>query len=242
VTYIIVGGSSGLGRALAERFAVAGNELVLVSRDLRDTDPLAKHLTIKYDVKVSPVALDLDSSPLPLEVIDAVLEAHAPLKGLLMPAGLNEDQDVIGLSEEKLLSLSRVNYLSPCQMLNHYLPRLENNGGVIAGFGSIATARGRSRNAAYAAAKSALESYFESLAHYAANGPLSGQFYILGYMDTNLAFSQSLLFPLASPERVADVVYKRRFTSGRWFLPRPWFILYRVLQLLPWTIFKRLSF
>lgn len=242
MTYIIVGGSSGLGRALAERFAVAGNELVLVSRDLRDTDPLAKHLTIKYDVKVSPVALDLDSSPLPLEVIDAVLEAHAPLKGLLMPAGLNEDQDVIGLSEEKLLSLSRVNYLSPCQMLNHYLPRLENNGGVIAGFGSIATARGRSRNAAYAAAKSALESYFESLAHYAANGTLSCQFYILGYMDTNLAFSQSLLFPLASPERVADVVYKRRFTSGRWFLPRPWFILYRVLQLLPWTIFKRLSF
>lgn len=242
MTYIIVGGSSGLGRALAERFAAAGNELVLVSRDLRDTDPLAKHLTIKYDVKVSPVALDLDSSPLPLEVIDAVLEAHAPLKGLLMPAGLNEDQDVIGLSEEKLLSLSRVNYLSPCQMLNHYLPRLENNGGVIAGFGSIATARGRSRNAAYAAAKSALESYFESLAHYAANGTLSCQFYILGYMDTNLAFSQSLLFPLASPERVADVVYKRRFTSGRWFLPRPWFILYRVLQLLPWTIFKRLSF
>ena len=242
MTYIIVGGSSGLGRALAERFAAAGNELVLVSRDIRDTDPLAKHLAIKYDVKVSPVALDLDSSPLPLEVIDAVLESHVPLKGLLMPAGLNEDQDVIGLSEEKLLSLSRINYLSPCQLLNHYLPRLENNDGVIAGFGSIATARGRSRNAAYAAAKSALESYFESLAHYTANRTLSCQFYILGYMDTNLAFSQSLLFPLASPERVADVVYKRRFMTGRWFLPRPWFILYRVLQFLPWTIFKRLSF
>jgi decaprenylphospho-beta-D-erythro-pentofuranosid-2-ulose 2-reductase len=242
VTYIIVGGSSGLGRALAERFAAAGCELVLVSRDIRDTVPLANHLAIKYAVKVSSVAMDLNCSPLPFGAIDTILAAHLPLKGLLMPAGINDDNDVVGLSDENLESISRINYLAPCQLLNHYLPILEKNSGVVVGFGSVATARGRSRNAAYAAAKSALESYFESLAHYAANRDLSCQYYVLGYLDTNLAFAQNLLFPLASPDRVADVVFKRRFTSGRRFLPRPWYILYRVVQLLPWTIFKRLSF
>jgi decaprenylphospho-beta-D-erythro-pentofuranosid-2-ulose 2-reductase len=242
VTYIIVGGSSGLGRALAERFAAAGCELVLLSRDARDTGPLANHLAIKYGVKVSPIAIDLNCSPLPFDAIDAVLEGHAPLQGLLMPAGINDDDDVVGLSDVKLESIARINYLAPCQLLNHYLTLLEKNCGVIVGFGSVATARGRSRNAAYAAAKSALESYFESLAHYAANSGLSCQYYVLGYLDTNLAFAQNLLFPLASPERVADVVYKRRFTSGRRFLPRPWYILYRVVQCMPWAIFKRLSF
>jgi short-subunit dehydrogenase len=242
VTYIIVGGSSGLGRALAERFAAAGCELVLVSRDARDTLPLASHCAIKYSVKVSPIAMDLNCSPLSFDSIDRALEGHQPLKGLLMPVGINDAQDVVGMSDATLEYLTRVNFLSPCQLLNHYLPRLEQNAGVVAGFGSVATARGRSRNAAYAAAKSALESFFESLMHYAANRQLSCQYYVLGYLDTNLAFAQTLLFPLASPDRVADVVYKKRFTTGRRFLPRPWYLLYRVVQLLPWPIFKRLSF
>ena len=68
------------------------------------------------------------------------------------------------------------------------------------------------------------------------------QYYVLGYRDTNLAFTQKLLFPLANPEGMADAVYKRRLTSGRYFLPRLWYILYRSVQLLPWTIFKWLSF
>jgi hypothetical protein len=58
------------------------------------------------------------------------------------------------------------------------------------------------------------------------------QDYALGYMDTMLAFAQKLLFPLANPDRVANAGYKRRFTSGRYFLPRLWYILYRGVRLL----------
>lgn len=242
MTYIIVGGSSGLGRALAERFAAAGCELVLISRDVQDTIPLAKHLAIKYAVKVSPVAMDLNCSTLPLDTVDSVLEQHLPLQGLLLPVGINDDHDAVGLSAETLERISRVNYLSPVQLLNHYLPILMQNSGVVVGFGSVATARGRSKNAAYAAAKRALESYFESLAHHTAESGLSCQYYVPGYLDTNLAFAQDLLFPLASTERVANLVYARRFMRGRRFVPRPWYILYRVVQFLPWVIFKRLSF
>lgn len=242
MTYIIVGGSSGLGRALAERFAAAGCELVLVSRDTRDTEPLAQHCALQYSVRVSAIAMDLNRSPLDFAALDAALECHQPLKGLLLPAGSNDAQDCVGEDADTLETLARVNFLSPCAMLNHYLPRLERNAGVVAGFGSVATARGRSRNAAYAAAKRALESYFESLMHHAASRDLACQYYVLGYLDTNLAFAQTLLFPLASPARVAEVVYRRRHTTGRRFLPRPWYVLYRVVQLLPWALFKRLSF
>jgi short-subunit dehydrogenase len=131
VTYIIAGASSGLGRALAERFAAAGCELLLLSRDLRDTSPLASHIAIKYAVKVSPVAMDLNSNPLPFDEIDTILEGHLPLKGLLMPAGINDDCDVVGLSDNTFEYLTRINYAAPCQLLNHYLPLLEQNSGVI---------------------------------------------------------------------------------------------------------------
>ena len=65
------------------------------------------------------------------------------------------------------------------------------------------------------------------------------QYYVLGYRNTNLAFAQRPLFPLATPESMADAIYKRRFTSGRYFLPRLWYILYRGVRLLLWTIFKK---
>ena len=65
------------------------------------------------------------------------------------------------------------------------------------------------------------------------------QYYVLGYRNLNLAFAQKPLFPLATPESMADAIYKRRFTSGRYFLPRLWYILYRGVRLLLWTIFKK---
>ena len=68
------------------------------------------------------------------------------------------------------------------------------------------------------------------------------QHYVLGCIDRTLTFAQKLLFPLATSDRVADAVYKRRFISGRYFLPRLWYILYRGVRHLPWAIFKRLSF
>lgn len=242
MTYIIAGSSSGLGRALAERFAEGGNELVLISRDARDTRALASHLQIRYDVKVSAIALDFNARVLDCSGIDQVLLAHAPLQGLLLPVGINAQDDAVGQSAENLQMLTRVNYLSPCQLVNHYLPQIEQNGGVVTGFGSVTTARGRTRNAAYAAAKRGLESYCESVMHYAQQHGFACQFYVLGYLDTNLAFAQKLLFPAASPQKVADTVYRRLGRSGKRFLPWPWYFLYRVVQFLPWAIFKRLSF
>lgn len=242
MTYVIAGGSAGLGRALAERFAQAGCELVLLSRDERDTRVLASDLGLRYGVRVSVLALDLGAPALDLAAFDAVLARHRPLRGLLLPAGVNSDADVVGLPEAQLEFLTRANFLSPCKLINHCLPRLQANAGVVIGFGSVATARGRRRNAAYAAAKHALESYFESLAHHAADTGLRCQFYVLGYLDTNLAFGQQLLFPRARPQRLAEIVYRRQHRRGRMFLPRLWYIVFHLVRWLPWAIFKRLSF
>ncbi|MBK7590781.1 MAG: SDR family oxidoreductase [Betaproteobacteria bacterium] len=243
-TVMVIGGSSGLGRALAERLARAGHSLVLVSSDLRDTQALAADLALRWGVQAVPMALDLAQSPLPLAALDAALAAMPPLTGLLLAAGMNREGDEPGQAPASFAALTCANYTSLCHLVDHFLPRLRREPrSWIVGFGSVAATRGRTRNAAYSAAKRALQSYFESLRHFLAGSGVKVQFYVLGYLDTNLAFGQRTLLPRASPQRLADAVYRRKDSDfGVSYYPRFWYPVCVLLRQLPWTVFRRLSF
>ena len=244
MTYLVAGASSGLGRALAEELARSGHALVLVSSDLRDTSALAADLHLRYDVMAVPVALDLAEAAAPFWDIDAALANLPPLAGILLPAGMTQADDEPGESAATLARLTCANYSTLCQIVNCYLPKLRAaEFGLVVGFGSVAACRGRTRNAAYAAAKRALESYFESLRHALAGSRIVVQFYVLGYLDTNLAFGQRTLFPRAAPRSVARVVLRRRRKDfGRAFYPRFWHPICLLVRILPYAVFRRLSF
>ena len=63
------------------------------------------------------------------------------------------------------------------------------------------------------------------------------QFYILGYMDTNLAFGKKLKLPKSSPKRLAKIVYKNRKRKfEKIFFPRWWGIIAIILNLTPHKI------
>ena len=241
MTYVIVGGSAGVGRALAEKYASEGKHLVVISQDYRDSEALAKHLRIVHKTTAVALEIDLSNGELSYEKVDAALTGLPPLAGVLVPAGLNDDADKVGLADSILETITRVNYLAPCKIINHLLPVLRKTSGSVIGFGSIAATRGRSKNAGYAAAKNALNSYFESLQHDLINSTIVVQFYVLGYVDTNLAFAQKLLFPRVKPEDVADYVLAHNGVSGRFFFPRYWRPVCAIVRWLPWIIFKRLS-
>lgn len=243
-TFLLIGGSAGLGRALAERFATAGNALVLVSSDLRDTQALASDLTLRCDVPVCAIALDLAAPALSLSKLDAALAGLPPLAGVLLPAGSNRTDDAAGQGAEAFAELTLVNYMNLCRIVDYCLPRLERApSGLVVGFGSIAATRGRRRNVAYSAAKRALQSYFESLRHAVAGSGIRVQFYVLGYLDTNLAFGQRTPLPRASPHALAELVHRRRGDDfGVLYYPRYWRPICMVLRALPWPVFRRLSF
>jgi short-subunit dehydrogenase len=242
-TVLIVGGSSGLGRCLAERFARAGHALVLVSSDARDVAALASDLALRHGVPVAPLACDL-AQRVDFAAVDAALATLPPLAGLLLPVGMNRADDRPGQDEAGAAAITAVNYAAPRMLVDRYLERLRAAPeGFVVGFGSIAATRGRTRNAAYGAAKRALEAYFESVRHATAGSPLRVQFYVLGFLDTHLSFGHDTPLPRASPRRCAERVYAhRRANFGRAFYPRYWRALCLVLRWLPWFVFRRLSF
>lgn len=245
MTWLVVGASSGVGRALAERFAAAGHALVLVSSDLRDVTAVASDLALRHGVRALPVALDLAQTGPSLDGVDAALAQLAPLTGILLPAGGNRATDAPGQSRAQLDDVVRTNFLSLAAIVDHCLARVQaaGNDGVVVGFGSITECRSRTRNAAYAAAKRALAAYLESVRHALAGSGGRVQYYVLGYVDTGAALGHRTLLPKASPQAVAERVYRRIARDcGRTYYPRYWRPVCLALRLLPWALFRRLSF
>jgi short-subunit dehydrogenase len=244
VTWVIVGASAGLGRALAERLAAQKRTLLLAASDPRDLEALGSDLRLRYAAGVETVAHDAaDPDGLARRLGDALPDG-GPIEGLLFPLGAMAPGDEGGLDPREAERLVRVNFLSVAAVTRRFLPALlAQRHGVIAGFGSVAAVRGRGRNVVYAASKRALESYFESLRHRHERNGLAIVFYTLGYMDTGLAFGQSLPLPKASPDALARCICRelgRR--RGRLYRPRWWRLVALAVRLLPWAVYKRLSF
>ena len=244
MTYVIVGGSSGLGRALAERFAAAGHDLIVVSSDERDITATAADLTIRHQRRVVPIAADVADLNLYLMKLTAAVDQVNGVDGFLFPVGAVVAADDGGLDASEAEWLMRVNFLSVVATVAAFLPALKARPqATVAGFGSVAAARGRGNNAVYGAAKRALAAFFESLRHVCATSGVSVQFYVLGYLDTNLAFGRGILLPRANPDALsARVLRDLGRDRGVVYYPSFWRYVCFAVQLLPWIVFRRLRF
>ncbi|HEY2797441.1 MAG TPA: SDR family NAD(P)-dependent oxidoreductase [Thermoanaerobaculia bacterium] len=244
MTCVVVGASSGLGRALAEELARGGHPLVLVSSDERDLVPMASDLTVRFGVGVRTVAADAADHVALAAALDRAVPSDQEVAALLFPVGAVEQGDDGRLEPEMAERLVRVNLLSVSSVVGRLLPRLISQGrGAIVGFGSVAALRGRSSNVVYAAAKRSLESYFESLRHASESRGLSVAFYVLGYLDTQLSYGRRLLLPKADPRQVAKRVCRALGRErGRHYVPWFWYPVGILLRAIPWAVFRRLDF
>lgn len=241
MTALVVGASSGLGRALANELARRGQPLLLVASDARDIEAIGADLRIRHDVTVRSLALDLAREADPGARIAAALEGLPPLTSMLLPVGLSRADDDLGLEAARIGELLAINLHAPLAIVHALLPRLRETNGVIVLFSSVAAVRGRGRNVVYAAAKRGIESLYESLRQRHAESALRVQLYRLGFLATNLTHGLALPMPAAPPGEVARVVVARLTRgSARWYLPRRFALVAALVRLLPWPLFRRM--
>jgi len=245
VTTLILGASAGLGRSLARALARKGHSsLILVSRDARDLKAEAAHLRLTLGCEVITIACDAADIAATVSAIRNVVPPESPIKYALFPIGVSRDDDDGQLNHVDVQSIVNINLNIIVSVIQNLLPDMEEGGASgIVGFGSIASARGRNANMVYAAAKRALESYFESLRHRTADTNVNVQFYRLGYLDTSQTFGKSLQFPIASPEMVANMVVENLDRDvGKKTYPRFWNFITFILKYVPWFIYKKINF
>lgn len=241
---LVFGASAGLGRYVAEAFARSGHDLLLIASDYRDLEATANDLRLRFGVRVEPCVCQVGTDTDWFDPLTSRIRTFGVLDALMFPIGASseDDQGFLGLDEAR--RIVDINFLAVAATVSFTLPDMLRCGkGVIVGFGSVASARGRSRNVVYSAAKRGLQSYFESLRHITAGSGVRTQFFQMGYLRTQQSFGRHLLFPPADPRDLArEIVGGLHTREGVFFRPKYWRFVILVLRLLPWFVFRRLSF
>jgi short-subunit dehydrogenase len=244
VRALIVGASAGVGRALCETLGARGAALLLVASDARDLGALAAHLRLIYRIEVQIVASDATSVTDCIEQVGNAAAAFGAIDSLYFPIGASHADDRGLLSIEQINGILNSNLTIVIGLISRLLPQLlDMPQARIVGFGSIAAVRGRKANVVYSAAKRGLESYFESLRHLTADSKVRIQFYRLGYVATQQSFGQRLLFPVVTPQQVAQQVMRNSDNDmGKTHFPRYWALIALAVSWIPWPLYKKLDF
>jgi short-subunit dehydrogenase len=237
---VIIGASAGVGRELARVLAARGHELALVARDLRDLEAIAADLRLRHDVSVHIFADDV-AHPDCDNLRDFVQTNLRNIGALFMIAGMVDPLDHGQMDDDDLEAVACTNFLGPARVINCLLPFCGPDTHIVVA-STIATIRPRGRNVVYGAAKAGLEHYCMALRHAYSLGLHSVCCYRLGYIRTSMTFGQELMLPAASPERVAAMMVDRLGLSGVCYFPRWWALIGTALQLLPWEVFRRLTY
>jgi len=240
---LIIGASSGLGRSLAYTLARNGYDLIIVSSNKSDLKPISQHLSYLYKVRIDCIEANAENPSLfAKKLFNKIINYH-DIEYVFFPMGISFDDDNIEIQNLRVNKLININFQSIVLVCNFILTnkkfyRLKT----IVGFGSIATARPRKSNIVYTASKSALKSYFQSIRHSCAYR-VNIQFYEPGYLLSQQSIYKKLILKPASIDKFSEQIFKkinRKF--GVCFYPFYWYFIAKIIQKIPWIIFKKLNF
>jgi len=162
---LVTGASSGIGEALAKRFARAGHDLVLVARSRGKLNKLAADLRQQHHVKVDVAVTDL-AKPGAATKLAANLKRRRLDVGILVNnAGINAVGEFTRITTRENLDIIALNVAAATEMLSSFLPAMIKRGhGRVLNVASTSSFLPVPFMATYAASKAYLLSLTESLA------------------------------------------------------------------------------
>jgi short-subunit dehydrogenase len=163
-TVLITGASSGIGAALAGRFALGGYDLVLVARSGRKLQRLAQALSTSHGIKASVAPADLSQPDAARKLAAAMNRARRPIDVLVNSAGVLEYGSFVEVSADRHRQVIDLNVAGLTAMLAHFVPPMVARGdGRVLNVASIAAFQPVPSLATYAATKAFVLSLTESL-------------------------------------------------------------------------------
>ena len=162
---LITGASSGIGEALARRFARAGHPLVLSARSEDKLHALAAALHAETGAEVVVEACDLAQREAAAELAATLRRRRLAVDVLVNNAGVLEQGEFTSMAPGRHLALIDLNVSALTAMLAHFVPPMrQRRRGRVLNVASIAAFQPVPMLATYAATKAFVLSLSESLA------------------------------------------------------------------------------
>jgi short-subunit dehydrogenase len=238
----ITGASSGIGQALALRFAAAGWRLALVARrgaELQawvNAQGLGEDWVRVYAADVRDVRAIVDAGR------DCVSQQGLP-DAVVANAGISVGIDTADIDDlEVLRATFETNNIGMAATFHPFVAAMCQRGsGRLVGIASVAGIRGLPGHGAYCASKAAVISYCESLRGECAPSGVKVVTILPGYIDTPLTRGNRYSMPfLMSVDAFADRAFAA-IVDGDSYRVIPWQmgVMAKLLRLLPNAVFDR---
>jgi short-subunit dehydrogenase len=241
-TWLILGASSSIARALARAAAAAGADIILAGRDEPDLSRSATDLCVAYGITATTLHFDATDTASHAAVAAALPKVPGILNVALL-FGVMPDQAAMDAAPQRALDCIATNVAGAISILHHLAPLLESRrAGTLVGFGSVAGDRGRLKNYVYGATKSALHTYLAGLRNRLGRAGVHVLTVKPGFVDTAMTFGLPGLFLVATPDQVARAVLAAAASRRDIiYVPFFWRPIMTIICAIPEPAFKRLS-
>lgn len=241
---LVIGASSGIGKALARRLAAGGARVALVARRRDELERVTAAINAEagesraffrtHDVRLTDGVTKLfQGIARELGGLDLVVYAA----GVMHPVAFDEFNVLGDLDTIDVNLRGAVAWLDPAA---ERFGRL--GAGTIIGIGSVAGDRGRSGNPAYCTAKAGLHTYLEAIRNRVARDGVKVVTIKPGFVDTAMTRGLDGLFWLISADRAAEIILRKaRGGAVVAYVPARWRWVMLVIRSIPSFIFRRLK-
>ncbi|MDJ0819187.1 MAG: glucose 1-dehydrogenase [Desulfobacterales bacterium] len=211
---IVTGGNGGIGKGVAQGFAAAGADIVIVARNPQKTEAAVKEISQAFGVRCTGILCDVSEESAVNEMAAKVNRDYGRIDILVNNAGINirkmpEDYDA---SEWDVVMAGNLRSAFLCSKSVYPAMKL-GGGGKIINIGSMTSIFGGAKLAPYSASKSGIVQLTRSLACAWAKYNIQVNAILPGFIDTDLTIQARKDIPGLNETVTA------RTPCGRWGQP-----------------------
>ena len=235
----ITGASSGIGKALAIKFAKEGWKVAISAR----RENLLNEISKSHD-SIFPYPLDVTNSEKCKLVFNDIKEKFKDIDISVFSTGIHDPKSEKSLNLDKVRQIMEVNFFGTVNSINAVCDYYKNKkSGQISIVSSVAGYRGLPAAGAYCASKSALTSFTESLYFEMKRKDVKVTLISPGFIKTPMTDQNDFPMPMIkTPEFAANEIFKG-LTEKKSFeihFPKAFTYFLKFLQILPSSLYFKL--
>jgi short-subunit dehydrogenase len=233
---IVIGASSGIGKALAQVLASEGYEVGLTARRLDRLQEIQKEIKSP----IAPKRIDITDASKAQEALKDLIDEMEDVDLIIVNAGvLFNNQDFEWEKEKLTIETNVLGFAAMAHTAMEYF--LSRGKGHLVGMSSISAIRGESDSPSYSASKAFVSNFLEGLRMkaYKAGKEICVTDIKPGWVDTDMAKGEET-FWMASPEKAAQQIYSAiKHKRSHAYITRRWRLIAWLLKCIPSKLYIR---